>query len=35
MSQPEIRNIIIESASKCVTKDSWFYLADFGSVPLG
>ncbi|MEH2437573.1 MAG: DUF3825 domain-containing protein [Nostoc sp.] len=30
MSQPEIRNIIIESASKCVTKDSWFYLADFG-----
>lgn len=30
MSKPEIRNIIIESASKCVTKDSWFYLADFG-----
>jgi hypothetical protein len=30
MSQPEIRNIIIESANKCVTKDSWFYLADFG-----
>ncbi|WP_066426041.1 DUF3825 domain-containing protein [Anabaena sp. 4-3] len=32
MDQLEIRNIIIQSAGKCVTKDNWFYLADFGSV---
>jgi hypothetical protein len=30
--QPEIYNIIFQCASKCATRDGWFYLADFGSV---
>ncbi|MBE9199515.1 MULTISPECIES: DUF3825 domain-containing protein [unclassified Nodularia (in: cyanobacteria)] len=32
MSQEDIRNIIIQAAQKCQTKDGWFYLSDFGSL---